>query len=645
LATAIPLALSILSVLEELHRRGLMHRDLKPSNILLSPHGVKLLDFGLARPVTSASSDTMIWVTTPGMVVGSPGYMSPEQAQGQTVDHRTDLHAVAAVLFEMIAGTPPFARDSVVQTLHAVVYEQPPSLGGSAAIGAVDAVIRRGLAKQPDDRFQSANEMAQALRGALARFDSNEYVQPRPMRRVIVLPFRQLRTDPEIEFLSFSLADAISMTLSGLDSLIVRSNLTAAALGNQPLDPTSLASEMAVDAALTGTVLRLDQRVRITAQLIAAPEGTILWSQSADVLMADIFQLQDELCRRVADALAVPLTSREHRAPNRDVPASSTAYEMYLRANHHAYDGQNWTIARDLYEACLGEDAGYAPAWARLGRCYRLMAKFTASTLEQQKDSLRRADEAFQRSLSINPQLPVAHNLYTALQCDLGQAGGAVGRLLRLARERTADPELFAGLVHACRYSGLLDASLAAHQRARQLDPRIPTSVAHTHWMRGDYDCAIEDPFGAIGYVSALALASSGRTKEALDFLASRETRVADTRAREYLAALHALLEGDRVRALDSLDRVTLNPDPESLFYVARTYARLGEPERALAVLERVAAGFFCYSIFVHDAWLDSLRGDSRFQRLLHTVEREHRRAAATYSEHGGERVLGCPAS
>jgi tetratricopeptide (TPR) repeat protein len=402
---------------------------------------------------------------------------------------------------------------------------------------------------------------------------------------------------------------------------------------------------MAVDAALTGSVLRVDDRVRITAQLIAAPEGTILWSHSAQIVMADIFQFQDDLCRRVLEALAVSLTPREHRVLNRDVPASSTAYEMYLRANHHAYDGQNWTMARDLYEFCLGEDAGYAPAWARLGRCYRLMAKFTATTLEEQKDSLRRADEAFQRSLSINPHLPVAHNLYTALQCDLGQANDAIGRLLQLARERTADPELFAGLVHACRYSGLLDASLAAHQRARQLDPRVPTSVAHTHWMQGNYESAVEDPFGTMGYVSALALASSGRTQQALEFLANREARVADARARDYLGALHALLEGNRGRALERLNRVTLNPDPESLFYVARTYARLGESDRAMSVLERVAAGFFCYPIFVHDPWLDPLRGDQRFLGVLHTVEKQHRRATATFSENGGERLLGCPAS
>jgi hypothetical protein len=214
-----------------------------------------------------------------------------------------------------------------------------------------------------------------------------------------------------------------------------------------------------------------------------------------------------------------------------------------------------------------------------------------------------------------------------------------------MARQRTADADLFAGLVHACRYVGLLDGSVAAHHRARQLDPRVPTSVAHTYWMKGDYVRATEDPFGTLGYVSALALASSGREQEARVFLQDRETRLADPRARDYLFALRAYLEGDRTGSLEALGRVTLNPDPEALFYVARGFARHGELERALDVLDRVTAAFFCYPAFVQDPWLDPLRGNLRFLRMLRLVEAEHRRAAAAFIEHGGERVLGPRAS
>jgi serine/threonine protein kinase len=643
--TAVPLALSIVSVLEQMHRRGLIHRDLKPANIFLTPHGVKLLDFGLARSIDVSAPDTATLLTTPGMVIGSPGYMAPEQALGQAVDHRTDLHAVAAILYEMLAGESPFTRGNMVDTLHAVVHEQPPSLSGSTAIRATDAVIRRGLAKRPDDRFQQAGDMAQALRAALAQSDSGESARARPLTRLIILPFRLLKADPEIEFLSFGLADAIAATLSGINSLAIRSSLTAAAVAERPFDPKALSTEVAVDAVVTGSLLRSGEQVRVTVQLIATPEGTILWSHGSQMAMADVFQLQDDLCHRILESLAIPLSTHERGALKQDVPATPRAYELYLRANHHSYDAQNWTVARDLYESCLGEDPTYAPAWARVGRCYRLMAKFTATTVEEQKDSLRRADEAFQRAFAISPELPVAHNLYTALECDLGRAVTAIGRLLGMARKRTADAELYAGLVHACRYAGLLDASIAAHQRARQLDPHVPTSVAHSYWMKGNYDRAAEDPFGTLGYVSALALVSAGREQEARALLRDREERLADPRARDYLFALRALLDNNREGSLDALNRVTINPDPESLFYVARTFARLGEVERALQELERATAAFFCHPILVQDPWLDPLRGDSRFLRLLRALEEKHRQAVTMFTDQGGERVLGSPAS
>ena len=152
-AEAVQITLGILSALEALHRRGVVHRDLKPSNIFLTPHGVKLLDFGLARiaPQVGAATDTGLTLT--GVVIGTPNYMAPEQALGQQIDARTDLFAAADVLFEMLCGKSPFARDTVVSVLHAIVTEQPPALGGSPAIVAVDRVIHRALSKSADNRY------------------------------------------------------------------------------------------------------------------------------------------------------------------------------------------------------------------------------------------------------------------------------------------------------------------------------------------------------------------------------------------------------------------------------------------------------------------------------------------------------------
>ncbi len=267
---AVPIALSTLAALEALHARGLIHRDLKPSNIFLTPHGVKLLDFGLARPVSMTEAETRL--TGPGMVFGTPQYMPPEQILGQHVDARGDIFATGVVLYEMLTGQPPFSGASVPALVHAIAYENPPALGGSPAIAAIDRVIHKAIAKKPHDRYASAAAMADDLRAARPRTESGTVAQQvRPMTRLIVLPFRVLRADPDIDFLAFSLSDALTTSLSALDSLVVRSSVTAAALAGDSPDLDKIADKADVDAVLTGTLLRAGDQVRVTTQLAEVP--------------------------------------------------------------------------------------------------------------------------------------------------------------------------------------------------------------------------------------------------------------------------------------------------------------------------------------------------------------------------------------
>jgi eukaryotic-like serine/threonine-protein kinase len=640
---AVGIALAILAALEPLHQRGLVHRDLKPSNVFLTPHGVKLLDFGLARQIGRQTETTAL--TLPGVVVGSPGYMAPEQIAGDAIDARADLFAVGAILYEMLVGRAPFAAASMMETLTATLKEQPAAIAGSAAIAAADRVVRRALAKRPDDRFESSAAMAAAIRPLVGLVDSTEVPRAHAVTRLVVLPFRMLRADPETDFLAFSLADAIASTLSGLGSLVVRSSATASSLAGAETDLRKIATEAEVDVVLMGTLLRIGPQLRVHAQLVAAPQGTILWSESQQVTLGDLFQLQDDLSRRLVASLALPLTAREHRQLGRDVPASAKAYELFLRANQHFYHPIDWTIARDLYLECLQEDPGYAPAWARLGRCYRLTAKFRSQTEAQLDDSLRLAEEAFTRAFQLNADLAIAHNLYTFLEADIGRATDAVVRLLEQAKRRTSDPEVYAGLVHACRYAGLLDESVAAYRRARQLDPNVPTSAAQTFWMIGDYSGALSEQFGGytFGYIHGLALASQGKIDEAIRYLAEREAGAGDTMGRTYLAALRATLEGrpaDTVVMLsDALLKV--NPDPESRYYLARTLARAGAVDRALAELEWIVGRRYnCYRVLLHDPWLDSLRGAASFTSLVHRAESGYRTALQRFTDADGPRLL-----
>src|SRR5215831_17697131 len=183
---ALEITVAILAALEAAHRGGLVHRDVKPSNVFLTPHGVKLLDFGLARLTSSQDGATETNLTVAGTVLGTPNYMAPEQVLGQTVDQRADLFAAGCVLFEMLAGKPPFFGQSTVRVFHAITSEQPATLTGSPAIMAVDRVIRRALAKNPSDRPASAAVMAGELRASMSAATSDERVVVRAMSRLMV---------------------------------------------------------------------------------------------------------------------------------------------------------------------------------------------------------------------------------------------------------------------------------------------------------------------------------------------------------------------------------------------------------------------------------------------------------------------------
>jgi hypothetical protein len=218
-------------------------------------------------------------------------------------------------------------------------------------------------------------------------------------------------------------------------------------------------------------------------------------------------------------------------------------------------------------------------------------------------------------------------------------------RLLERAQATSHDPELFAGLTHVCRYSGLLEASLAAHDRGHRLDPHLQTSVAHTHFMRQDYALAIEFRFGDIGYIDALALAQLSQQNEAIQLLLGRlDSRNPREFVQYYGSSLLALLEGrreDSMRQIEYILECNLR-DPEGIFYLARQMAYLGEHRRALELLDRaVKGGYTCFLTLTRDPWLDALRGDQAFGDILRATEADYHTSEQAFIEAGGERVLG----
>jgi serine/threonine protein kinase/tetratricopeptide (TPR) repeat protein len=641
----VPIGLGMLAALSALHARSIVHRDLKPSNVFLTPHGVKLLDFGLARPsdpelARSLSSSTDL--TRTGMLMGTPGYMTPEQVMGEALDARTDLFAVGAILFEMLAGRPAFGGRSFVETLHATLHEQPPALAGSPAVAAVDRVIRRALAKRPADRPVSAEAMADELRAVHGVDGDDTATLARALTRLVVLPFRVLRPDPETDFLAFSLPDAIATSLSGIGSLVVRSSATAARFAGDAPDLKALAAEADVDRVVMGTLLRSGNQLRAATQLVEAPAGTLLTSHAVQSSMGDLFRLQDDLARRVVEGLSLPLGG----ADTPQAPRNARAYELYLRANELARAYDQLPQARDLYQRCLEMDPSFAPAWAHLGRCHRVIGKF----IDDSPDSEARAEGAFRRALELNPRLSVAHKFYAQLEADTGQARRALVRLLTEAARHGNDPELFAGLVHACRYCGLYEQSIGAHEEARRLDPNVPTSFEQTILMTGDIErlLAIEAPLvlasGDQG-IRIIALGLAGRRDEALRGLLEMRSMSHIPLFQSWTDYLLAWLDGragDMLASISAFSTLKIVDDPEAIFQLGWLLCDAGEHERGLEYLQRAVAKGYCVATTLSDGRaFDALRSHPAFQALLSDAEAGRQQALAAFRETGGERLLG----
>ena len=636
-------ALAILAALDALHAQDIIHRDLKPANVFLTPVGVKLLDFGLARPIAPpGDSGSDMAITQAGMVVGTPRYMAPELWRGEPVGPAADFFSVGAIVYEMLTGQPAFLGHTMLAVYEKILTYEPPPIAGSAAVARMDVVLHRALRKKATERYARA-----AVRSAeITEIDTleitGERIMPRPMVRLIGLPLRVLRPDTETDFLAFSLPDAITNPLAGLGSLAVRSSAVASRFGGRDeLDLERIASEADVDVVLSGTLMRANDQLRISAQLLEAPAGTVLWSRTFQTPIQDLFELQDALTQQIVESLAVPLSGRERDALRHDEPSSAQAYEYYLRANQVAYDARHWDLARDLYRKCLDLDPEYAPAWARLGRVYRAISIYAGD--HEHNSALAR--EAFRRALELHPDLSIAHNLSTYLDVELGGAEAAMRRLLDRARFRANDPELFAGLVQALRYCGLLEESIASYERARRIEPTIRTGVAHAYLMHGDYAEAIAADLDEPPYVTIQALAMSGRIDESVALIREREARKLPRLLHDLMTSIRCVIESNLEEARPVMDRLLAewrSRDPCAAYYFARQIARVGNTPKALEQLRfAVDGGFYVPSFMRQDPWLDSLRGEEEFKRLERRAEERHASARDAFAAADGYRVLG----
>lgn len=634
--------LELLDALRALHAQGFIHRDVKPSNVfLLSDGRVKLLDFGLVSRVKAADGKSAPSLTMSGMVMGSPRYMSPEQIRGAQVDARSDLFSVGALLYESLTGRPAFPGDDTVSVMYAVTNARVPGLSGSVELAAIGTVLSRALAKHPEQRPARAEDMAEALRAAGESGSTPS--RGAPIERVVrlaVVPFRMLRPDPDLDFLGPSLADAIGMSLAGIRSLVVRSTLAAARFVGPAPDLAEMARALDCDVVLFGTILSAGGRCRVAAQLVEAPSGEVLWSQTSEAVGGDVFEIQDQLVRRIVESLQLPLSARERHSLGSDVPGNPVAYEYFLRANRSAVIGNQLIVARELYQRSLEADPRYAPAWVRLARCHRVLGKYGLDeTSEREFD---RCQEALARAMEIHPDMPSAHHVAAHFALDLGQVDVALDQLTRVVERNPNDPQGWSGLVAAFRYVGLLEESTAAHRRASQLEPGIVTSFFHTLDSLGRYEDALREPDTTFEFDHVRILAMLGRNEEAFARAATLKAREHGTRLELWMDIMEAAVRRDADQARRAGSRMEDFRDPEGLCVIARCRVHAGDESGGLAMfVHAVELGYSNVPLFRNDPWLEPVRSQPAFQAALAKAEKSHQAALAA----NRGRVLQLPVS
>ena len=615
--------------LDYAHRQGFVHRDVKPENILFADGHALLADFGIAR-VGAASARPA--VTEVGLALGTPEYMSPEQASGdQNLGSASDVYSLACVLYEMLTGAPPFDAGSPRATMAKQITETPRPVRvlRPEAPSGVGRAIERGLAKDPDARFCSVAEFVAALLAPAT--DDDGAPAPAP-RSIAVLPFVNASPDPDNEYLSDGITDELIDALVKVEGLRVASRTSVFALKGKALDVRSIGALLGSAVVLEGTVRKAGDRLRITAQLTSADDGRLLWSQRYDRLLDDVFAIQEEIGRTIVDTLRATWFADLPAPAVRRPTANVKAYSLYLKGRYawNKRTQEGVTEAIDYFEQAIAEDPRYAAAYTGLADSYSLQIDYRSVPVTEGHE---RAKAYARKALALDETLAEAHaSLAWSMfiyDWDWEGAGREFRRAIALDPHYASARQWYAFQLAS---QGRLDEAVTEVLMAQQLDPSsisVRRSVGWAHYYARRYDQAryhllraiAMNPTAAETYrILALTIAEQGDLTEA-ERVAREATEL--PAAGSYVLATLGLVLG-RAGKPDAARGVLAELDQRAAAgYVspvafATIHLGLGEWGRAVPWIERAyddRRGWMAY-LRVNPI-LDGVRNEPEFQELV----------------------------